>query len=669
MSSLTIRWSGGELTVEPGTTVRIGREHDNEVRSNNVNVSRHHAELTWADGAWTVRDLDSAQGTWLDGNRITTHSLLGPTTLALGRPPGGETVELQLSAGSPGASDATAVVQPPTPAGPAPSAPTNVASPAGSVPPPPVGAPGTVILGGEQNRPGGQLRSGETAAATMVTGDALTIECGGSTRTLQPGEQAILGREADSTIVCSNPTVSRHHAEIAHDGQGWTIRDLGSSGGTFVDGRRITVERLVGSTPAMLGSPDAGERVVLVTRGERKVKRQGTSRGPLIAVGIVAVLALVAAGLAVWYTSASGPDDDELARATVRLSFATEYEGEADGGVATGSGTIIDAQRGLILTNAHVAAPQTPGQGLLDSSFDVERPDNPDRITIAIAPGLDKSAEPRFLGEVVAADGYLDLAVVKITRKLSGNEIEPGDLDGLTAVEVGSSAKVSTGDAISIFGYPSVADSAAATLTRGSVSGSLRDERVGENRSSFNIDADIRGGNSGGLAANDDGQLIGVPNLTRSNPRGDSINRMIPIDLARPLLAAAQGGKDYEPKIAAALDGEKIDGVRYFEGGIASGIDFDCDTDQPSAPRGDALGVIIDFSGFEEGSHQDLMIQLIDDGKLLGHYSTADEYPLKWPESGCAIIGVPLDGLSVDEVPLGTPALIGLGPNYELQDL
>src|SRR5690606_26096561 len=101
----------------------------------------------------------------------------------------------------------------------------------------------------------------------------------------------------------------------------------------------------------------------------------------------------------------------------------------------------------------------------------------------------------------------------RISRKLSGNEIEDGDLDGLTAVALGRSADVSTGDQINIFGYPDVADSAAATLTRGSVSGAVRDERIGENRSSFNIDADIRAGNSGGLAADDDGRIIGVPNL------------------------------------------------------------------------------------------------------------------------------------------------------------
>ncbi len=657
MSTLTIRWSGREITVPEGAAVNVGRDHDNDVQVDNVNVSRHHLRIVSTPTGWMVQDLESGQGTWVDGTRVTTMALVGPTTLVLGQEPGGERLELQLAQGSGvKTSEPTAVVDPPAPA-------------PGQPAPTPSGAAGTVIIGGEQNRPGGALRSGETAGPTIVTGDALTVEVGGTVTTVRPGERATIGREAGCTIVSGNPTVSRTHAELTHDGKGWTIRDLGSSGGTYVDGRKITSHRLVGSTPAMLGSPDAGERVVLVTTGTRTPRRQGAARGPLIGVAAVALVALVVAGIAVIVASTSGPNDDELARATVRLSYQAEYRGKADGSFVTGSGTIIDAERGLILTNAHVAAPQAPGQGLLFGTFADERPDDPDRITIAIAPGLDKSAEPRFLGEVVASDGYLDLAVVRITRKLSGNEIEDGDLDGLTAVALGRSSDVATGDDISIFGYPGVAESAAATLTRGSVSGSLRDERIGENRSSFNIDADIRSGNSGGLAADDDGRIIGVPNLRRSNPRtDDSINRMIPIDLARPLIDAAVAEKAYAPEIAKALDGQSIDGIRTFRGGITDGISFECDTERPSAPKGRALGVILDFSGFTADAHEDVMIQVVSpDGDLLGWWATGDDYPMEWPAEGCAIVGVALSGASADSLPQGTRVLVGLGPNYEKQ--
>src|SRR5690606_31742874 len=120
--------------------------------------------------------------------------------------------------------------------------------------------------------------------------------------------------------------------------------------------------------------------------------RTGSNRGLLVAIAAVAVVALLAAGLAIWVARSGGPNNDELARATVRLSYVAEFDGERSQSMVTGSGTIIDAERGLILTNAHVAAPQTPGQGVLYGKFDIERPDDPDLITIAIAPGLDKSA-------------------------------------------------------------------------------------------------------------------------------------------------------------------------------------------------------------------------------------------------------------------------------------
>lgn len=658
MSTLTIRWSGREITVPEGAAVNVGRDHDNDVRVDNVNVSRHHLRIVSTPTGWVVQDLESGQGTWVDGSRVTTMALVGPTTLVLGQEPGGERLELQLThEEAPRTSEPTAVVEPPPPPAP------------GAAVPPPSGAAGTVIIGGEPNRPGGALRSGETAGPTIVTGDALTVEVGGTVTTVRPGEVATMGRESSCTIVSANPTVSRRHAELTHDGKGWTIRDLGSSGGTYVDGKKISSHRLAGSTPVMLGSPDAGERVVLVTTGTRTPRRQGASRGPLLAVGGVALVALVVAAISFIVASTSGPDDDELARATVRLSYEATFNGRADGSVMSGSGTIIDAERGLILTNAHVVAPQAPGQGVLFGKFSGQRPDDPDLVTIAIAPALDKSAEPRFLGEVVAKDGYLDLAIVRISRKLSGNEIEDGDLDGLTAVALGRSADVSTGDQINIFGYPDVADSAAATLTRGSVSGAVRDERIGENRSSFNIDADIRAGNSGGLAADDDGRIIGVPNLRRSNPlTDDSINRMIPIDLARPLIDAAIADEDYVPEIAKPLDDQSVDGIRSFRGGIEAGISFDCQTDRPSAPKGRALGVILDYSDFEEAQHEDLMVQVIDrNGDLLGYWTAADQYPLKWPSKGCAIIGVPLSGASPDALPDGTRVLVGLGPNYDEQ--
>lgn len=48
-----------------------------------------------------------------------------------------------------------------------------------------------------------------------------------------------IGRHSDNDIVIDNIRVSRHHARIIKEGEDWFIEDLGSSNGTFVNGKKI----------------------------------------------------------------------------------------------------------------------------------------------------------------------------------------------------------------------------------------------------------------------------------------------------------------------------------------------------------------------------------------------------------------------------------------------
>jgi hypothetical protein len=50
----------------------------------------------------------------------------------------------------------------------------------------------------------------------------------------------VLGRSRDCQCVISDPTVSRHHALIAHTHTGWELRDLASCNGTYVNGARVS---------------------------------------------------------------------------------------------------------------------------------------------------------------------------------------------------------------------------------------------------------------------------------------------------------------------------------------------------------------------------------------------------------------------------------------------
>jgi predicted component of type VI protein secretion system len=82
MPSLTLLLGRKPLRVYrvDGPVARIGREPDLEVVIDNASISRRQAELSRKkDGSWVLRDLDSANGTFLNG-----HRLLHPATLAPG---------------------------------------------------------------------------------------------------------------------------------------------------------------------------------------------------------------------------------------------------------------------------------------------------------------------------------------------------------------------------------------------------------------------------------------------------------------------------------------------------------------------------------------------------------------------------------------------------------
>jgi hypothetical protein len=84
-----------EVRLPPSAdAVTVGRSQDCDVVVGESTVSRFHAELRHAagDSGWTVRDLDSLNGTWLNGSRVREARVCRGDVLWLG----GLRMELRL---------------------------------------------------------------------------------------------------------------------------------------------------------------------------------------------------------------------------------------------------------------------------------------------------------------------------------------------------------------------------------------------------------------------------------------------------------------------------------------------------------------------------------------------------------------------------------------------
>ena len=54
------------------------------------------------------------------------------------------------------------------------------------------------------------------------------------------GTEAVIGRDISNQITVNDAEVSRRHTRLEYQGGGFIVEDLGSTNGTFVNGRRLT---------------------------------------------------------------------------------------------------------------------------------------------------------------------------------------------------------------------------------------------------------------------------------------------------------------------------------------------------------------------------------------------------------------------------------------------
>jgi len=67
-----------------GPVTTIGRERGNDIQIDSLGVSRRHAEIHWTGDRFVLTDLESFNGTFVNGRRIFEYPLKNGDALAMG---------------------------------------------------------------------------------------------------------------------------------------------------------------------------------------------------------------------------------------------------------------------------------------------------------------------------------------------------------------------------------------------------------------------------------------------------------------------------------------------------------------------------------------------------------------------------------------------------------
>ena len=183
--------------------------------------------------------------------------------------------------------------------------------------------------------------------------------------------------------------------------------------------------------------------------------------------------------------------------------FFRQYLGVPDAAlqptISAGSGAIVDAKRGLVVTNFHVVQ-------------------NARAVEVGLRDGRQLPAEP------VALAPNLDLAILRI----QGRNFE--------ALSLADSNKLEVGQAVVAIGNPF---GLGQTVTAGIVSAKDRAITQGDDRRFIQTDAPINPGNSGGPLIDTTGRIVGINSALFSPDRGQGnvgIGFAIPSNVVRALL-------------------------------------------------------------------------------------------------------------------------------------
>jgi FHA domain/zinc-ribbon domain len=114
----------------------------------------------------------------------------------------------------------------------------------------------TISLGRTDDDLGDDLFPDSASFGALPPGSAVLLVMRGpnaGSRFRLDGELTTAGRHPDSDIFLDDVTVSRRHAEFYRHGPGFTVRDVGSLNGTYVNRERIEEAELTGGDEVQIG--------------------------------------------------------------------------------------------------------------------------------------------------------------------------------------------------------------------------------------------------------------------------------------------------------------------------------------------------------------------------------------------------------------------------------
>ncbi|MFC1502503.1 FHA domain-containing protein, partial [bacterium] len=233
--------------------VEIGRKSENHIVLDEKNVSRKHARIVMKENQYFIEDLGSTGGTQLNGEAVTEKDIHTGDVIQIGG------YQLSFDSGNP--EDERTVFE---------------------------ADESTVLEEGtalDEDRT--QFYEEPSAKLVVVKSDNLEGD-------IELGEgEMVFGREDTADVALDDKRASREHCKIFLAENQFTIADLGSSNGTFVNGQKISEKALENGDRIQIGS------TMLEFQAEKPIVPKPKSRMSVfarvaVAIGCLAVFSFLA---------------------------------------------------------------------------------------------------------------------------------------------------------------------------------------------------------------------------------------------------------------------------------------------------------------------------------------------------------------------------------------